>query len=218
MVKHEEKCPGRRGRVFVLSAPAGTGKSTLVNRLKGEFSYIKETVSCTTRPPRAGEVHGVDYFFMSRAQFLAAESKGAFLESVELFSHCYGTLKHQVEILVEERNHVLLVIDTEGALRIKKLIPSVSIFLLPPSMDELRRRLASRGSESLDQLRVRLARAELELQKSDLYDYQVINDQLDRAYEELKEIISTEERREEVSLPIALPLGEARDDRKLQGE
>lgn len=188
-MRKEPKCPESKSRLFILSAPAGTGKSTLVNRLKKEFPFIKETVSCTTRPPRVSEVHGVDYFFMTPQQFAAAEEKGAFLESVDLFSHRYGTLAHQVETLINERNYVILVIDTVGAMKIKEKIEATSIFIKPPSMEELARRLKNRGSEKEDQLAIRLQRAKIEMESAALYDYQIVNDTIDSSYENLKKII-----------------------------
>ena len=188
-MKEDIKCPGKKGRLFILSAPAGTGKSTLVNRLKDEFPFIKETVSCTTRSPRVGEVHGVDYFFMTDSQFVAAQEKGAFLESVELFSHRYGTLRHQVETLIEQRNHVILVIDTNGAQALHTLENTTSIFISPPSFTVLEERLKKRGTEGQEQLQQRLSRAEEEMKQVSIYDHHLVNDDLEQAYIELKKII-----------------------------
>lgn len=190
----EDTSPLGRGKVFIISAPAGTGKTTLVNRLKQELEYVRETVSCTTRAPRENEVHGVDYFFMSHDQFKLALSENAFLEWVELYGCFYGTLRHQVEDLQNEGYHVLLVIDTQGAMEIRAKLEAKLIFISPPSMEELRRRLYWRGTESKDVIERRLNWAEHEMKQSHLYDYNIINDNLEQAYATLKNIIQKEGR------------------------
>lgn len=188
-MRRDPKCPEKKGRLFILSAPAGTGKSTLVNRLKAQFPFVKETVSCTTRSPRVGEVHGVDYFFMTNEQFDAAEKKGAFLESVDLFSHRYGTLRHQVETMIDERNYAILVIDTAGAKKIKEQVEATSIFISPPSLEELAFRLKKRGTEQPSELAIRLERAKKEMTMASDYDEQIVNDDIESAYKALKKII-----------------------------
>jgi guanylate kinase len=190
----EDASPLASGKVFIISAPAGTGKTTLVNRLKQELNYVRETVSCTTRSPRDNEVHGVDYFFMRQEEFQLALQENAFLEWVELYNCYYGTLRHQVEELKNEGYHVLLVIDTQGAMRIRKELEATLIFISPPSMDELRRRLYWRGTETREVIERRLSWAEHEMKQSHLYDYNIINDNLEQAYATLKNIIQKEGR------------------------
>lgn len=194
-MKPYRKCPSGRGHLFIISAPAGTGKSTLINRLKKELDYVKETVSCTTRCPRPGEVHGVDYFFITPDQFNEALHQDAFLEWVCLYSYYYGTLKHQVQRLQNEENHVILVIDTQGAMKLKGEVDATFIFISPPSLQELKNRLKTRGTEGADEINRRLARAKNELSLAGEYDYHIVNDNLETAYATLKGIIAKEERR-----------------------
>lgn len=179
-----------KGQLFIISAPAGTGKTTLVNRLKNEVDYVRETVSCTTRAPREKEVHGADYFFMTQEEFKMALAEAAFLESVELYGHYYGTLYSQVKNLQDEGYHVLLVIDTQGAMKLKsKQIEATFIFISPPSIEELERRLYLRATESSELIQKRLNWAHQEMQQAHLYDHNIVNDDLDQAYNNLKKVI-----------------------------
>lgn len=193
-MQKDDACPVEKGKLFIISAPAGTGKTTLVNRLKSELDYVRETVSCTTRSPREKEVHGVDYFFMADDEFQFALQQGLFLEWVELYGFHYGTLFHQVEDLQKEGYQVLLVIDTQGAMELKKKIEATFIFISPPSMEELAHRLRWRGTESAEIIEKRLSWAHREMQQAHLYDYNIINDNLDQAYATLKNIIQKESR------------------------
>lgn len=181
------------GLLFVVSAPAGTGKTTLVRMLMDEFSCVKESVSYTTRPPRLGEVEGKDYHFISREEFLARKEAGDFLEWAEVFGKFYGTSKTQVEAEQKRGNHVVLVIDTQGALVVREKVEAVLVFLAPPSLGALRERLAKRGTEKPDALEERLSWAEREISLAPRYDYKIVNDDLKTAYQALRSILIAEE-------------------------
>ncbi len=164
-----------RGLVFVVSAPAGTGKTTLVRMLAQEFPCIHESVSCTTRPPRQGEIDGKDYYFLSPQEFEEKKQLGDFLE------HAMG-------------NHVFLVIDTQGALQLKKKqFSAVYIFLSPPSEEELKERLVRRKTEEMEVIEKRLSWAKAEMSMVANYDYHIINDNLNMAYAVLRSIVIAEE-------------------------
>ncbi len=153
-----------KGFVVVMSAPAGTGKTTLARMLMDEFSSISESISCTTRPMRAGEIAEKDYHFMTEAEFEQKEQEGQFLEHATVFGHHYGTLKGHVEKKLEHGQHVILVIDTQGALNLKKMgYPAVYVFIRPPSLAELRTRLFNRNTEQEKHIEERLAWAVHEL-------------------------------------------------------
>ncbi len=183
----------KKGLIFVLSAPAGTGKTTLVQRLTREFSCVVQSVSFTSRKPREGEVDGVDYRFLDVEAFKQKIAAGEFLEYVELFGHYYGTSRHWVEEHLNQGKHVMLVIDTQGALQLKEKIEATFIFLLPPSIEELRSRLKNRKTESKEMVETRLDRAEKEIKLSQYYDYHVVNDDLEIAYQTLSSILIAEE-------------------------
>lgn len=184
-----------KGLLFIVSAPAGTGKTTLVRMLVEEFSCIIESVSCTTRPKRAGEIEGKDYFFLSEEEFEKKLKTGDFLEYAKVFGHHYGTSRGFVEKELRMGKHVVLVIDTQGALQLKGKIAATTIFLQPPSLEELRERLVSRKTDSPESIEKRLAWAVQELRVTDQYDYQIVNDDLAVAYEVLRSIIIAEEHR-----------------------
>ena len=183
------------GKIFVLSAPAGTGKTTLVRMLCEEFDRVQESVSFTTRPARANEVSGRDYHFISMAEFEKRIAEKDFLEYATVFDHYYGTSRSDVEKQRKLGKHVILVIDTQGALQLREKLDAVFIFLIPPSMSELRRRLESRKSDSQEAIEQRLSWAEKEMGIADRYDYQIINDHLKTAYEVLRSILIAEEHR-----------------------
>lgn len=185
----------QKGLVFVLSAPAGTGKTTLIKMLQDEFSYVASNVSYTTRHPRPGEVNGVDYHFISEKEFLAKMAKGDFLEHAKVFDHYYGTTKSSIEKLQEEGKHVFLVIDTQGAMQIKKKIQAIFIFVFPPSMEELRTRLGKRQTETEDSMHKRISWAEEEMKMSKNYDYVIVNEKLETAYQSLRSILIAENHR-----------------------
>ena len=192
----EAACTSSEGRLFIISGPAGVGKTTLVNRLKEEFSSIKESVSYTTRAVRPGERDGVDYMFISREAFEEKIAAGAFLEYVEFSGHYYGTAQAWVDKHRKRGEHIVLVIDTRGALELKKGDPQIcSIFISPPSLEELRRRLIARQTESAQSIERRCAIAEREILTSDVYDYQIVNKDVESAYQVLRSIMIAEEHR-----------------------
>lgn len=184
-----------RGLLFIVSAPAGTGKNTLVNRLLSEFSEIRESISCTTRAPREGEEDGDHYHFLSEEAFLQKVEQGHFLEHVELFGARYGTLREHVDQQRAKGLHVVLVIDTQGALELMQREDGIFIFIRPPSVAELQRRLEARRTEASRDMKERLAEAQRELAVANRYDYQITNDELDVAYDVLKSIFIAEEHR-----------------------
>lgn len=182
----------QRGLLFIVSAPTGTGKTTLVKRLMNEFPSIIASISYTTRFPREGEVQGVDYHFITEEDFKRKIEENDFLEYVQLYETYYGTSKSWVEERLKEGKHVILVIDTQGTLNLKKKIKVPTIFIKPPSLEILKERLLKRETESLDIIEKRLAWVKSELEASKSYDYQLINDHLDIAYEVLRSIFIAE--------------------------
>lgn len=182
-----------KGRLFVLSAPAGTGKTTLVQKLVSEFTSVIQSVSYTTREPRINEVQGVHYNFISREQFEQKIEEGELLEYVTLYGDYYGTSKKWVEEKENQGKHVILVIDTQGALLLKKKEPVPLIFVRPPSLQALKERLEKRQSETPERIQERLSWAKHEIEASQDYDYLIINDDLEVAYEALRSILIAEE-------------------------
>ncbi len=182
-----------RGLLIVISAPSGTGKTTLTRMLLKEFPNIEFSISFTTRKPRPGEVNGKDYWFISREEFLKRIEEGDFLEWAEVYGNLYGTSKSQVLKALNEGKDVLLDIDTQGALQVKENFPeAVLIFILPPSLEELERRLRNRGTDPEEVIEKRLKVAREEIKRAKFYDYIVVNDVLEVAYNKLKSIISAE--------------------------
>lgn len=188
----------QKGLVFVMSAPAGTGKTTLTRLLIDEFPCISESVSCTTRKKRGAEIEGKDYHFLSQEEFDAKGAAGEFLEHANVFGHSYGTLRAHVEQMQSVGKHVVLVIDTQGAMKLKKEgFEAVYIFIRPPSMAELRTRLFNRKTEDESKIEERLKWAEHEMGMAEKYDYIVTNDNLHRALEILRSIFIAEEHKSE---------------------
>ena len=184
----------KKGLVFVVSAPAGTGKTTLVEMLTNKYpDQIVRSISCTTRSPRGEEKPGVDYLFLSESEFNQKIDEGAFLEHAQVFDHQYGTLKESVERLQREGKHVALVIDTQGGESIKNQIDSILIFIRPPSLDTLRERLQNRHTDSPESIDLRLSWAEKEMKKGEKYDVQIVNDDLQKAFNELESFIHEKE-------------------------
>ena len=181
-----------RNVLIAVSGPSGVGKGTLVKTLIQRREDVVESVSCTTRAPRAGEVDGKAYFFLSKEEFLRRIQEGDFLEYDQHFDHYYGTPKSFVAETLKNKS-VVMEIDVVGSLNAKKVFPEcILIFVLPPSMEELERRLAGRQSETEEQIKNRLARMQFELTQKDKYDYVIVNDDFETAYQELVGIIDKE--------------------------
>ncbi len=180
-----------RGPLIILSGPSGSGKSTVVRRLLDSFgARMRLSVSATTRPGRRGEVDGVDYHFWTRERFEEAKARDGFLEWAEVHGNCYGTLRSEVEPYLDRGIGVLLDIDVQGAEQVRARCPDhVSIFVKPPSLEELERRLRGRGTESEEAIQRRLANARKELARAGEYQHQVVNDVLERCVAELRQLI-----------------------------
>ena len=177
----------RQGIALVLSAPSGAGKTTLIRRLRAEFPAIGYSVSCTTRAPREGEVDGRDYIFLSRQAFEERRAAGAFAEWAEVHGNLYGTPLAPVAAMLNEGRDALFDIDVQGAAQLKlNLAGATFIFILPPSMAELERRLRLRGQDDEEAIGRRLANARRELREAAWYDALVVNDDLDGAYDRLR--------------------------------
>jgi len=187
--------PWLEGKIFVLSAPAGTGKTTVARRLVKSFEALVQVPTLTTREPRPKEIPGKDYEFVSKEEFLKRLSNQELIEHVELHGNLYGTSFTNVMSARESGKHVLLVIDTEGAKAIKSCYDSVLIFLKPPSMEVLSKRLHGRGTEDLEIREERLKRAQKELQDEIFFDYSVVNDTIENAFYLLSSIIIAETHR-----------------------
>lgn len=182
---------GKRGVLFVFSGPSGVGKGTLKAKLFEEFAdRIAYSVSATTRGPREGEVDGKDYFFISRQEFERRVKNNEFLEHAEFAGNCYGTPRAYVEKLLDSGMNVVLEIDVQGALQVMKSMPEcVSVFILPPSFEELEHRLRGRGTETEEKVRERLETAKRELPYAPQYDYQIVNgSDIEAAYQSLREV------------------------------
>ena len=178
---------------IILSAPSGGGKTTIARELLRKRSDLGYSVSCTTRAPRAGEVNGKDYYFLSRDEFEEKRDAGEFAESADVHGNMYGTLRSEVERLLAAGKHVVMDIDVQGAQQFTRVFPnSVTIFVLPPSAETLLERLRQRQTESREQLARRLQSALQELQSVDLYQYVVVNDDLSKAVGRVSAIIDAE--------------------------
>lgn len=179
-----------RGNLFILSGPAGAGKGTLRKKLFEEMPDLVFSVSCATRAIRPGEADGVDYHFITGDEFGRMAADGGFLEWAKVHGNYYGTRLGDVESSLEEGRDVLLEIDVQGARQIKSREPgAILIFITAPSLDELECRLEERGTESGDQLEIRLCNAAEEMRHAREYDHIIVNDKIDRAAEELSGII-----------------------------
>ncbi len=180
----------RKGNPIVVSAASGTGKTSLCRRLLQTLSNTVRSVSYTTRPRRGEELDGRDYFFISDEEFDRMIENGEFIEWAQVFTRRYGTGWRAVQRQLDEGLDVLLDIDVQGGLQIREKLPdAVLIFLLPPSMDELRRRLVNRAEDTPEAIELRLAKARAEIVQSQAYDYLVVNDDFDQAELDLRAII-----------------------------
>jgi guanylate kinase len=177
----------------ILSAPSGGGKTTIAKALLAKRDDLGYSVSCTTRVPRPGEIPGRDYYFMSRAEFIAERESRAFAESAEVHGNLYGTRRSEVKRVLASGKHVVMDIDVQGAAQFVRVFPdTVTIFILPPSAEVLLDRLRGRKTESPAQLAARLQSALQELQQLDEYEYVIVNDDLERAIASVESIIDAE--------------------------
>ncbi|MDP2901977.1 MAG: guanylate kinase [Methylovulum sp.] len=178
------------GKLYIIAAPSGAGKTSLVKQLRTEVTNLAVSVSHTTRPMRPGEIHGQDYYFVSVADFQAMLEQRAFLEHAQVFDNFYGTAQQTVEENLNNGFDVLLEIDWQGTQQIKKLLPdSLSIFILPPSTAILQQRLRNRGQDDEQTIARRMCDAVAELRHYDEFDYLVVNDVFEQALTELKSIL-----------------------------
>ncbi len=185
------------GLLLVLSAPSGAGKTTLARRLEAEFPKARFSISYTTREPRGQEKDGVDYHFIDHKTFLQMVDRGDFVEYAPVHDNYYGTGRQLVDEVFATRGIAVFDIDVQGGLKIKSKFPdAVLVFILPPSMEELERRLRGRGTDKEETIAKRLLAARSEIEKgTESYDYLIVNDDLDQAYTELKAIVISEQAR-----------------------
>ncbi|WP_227711014.1 guanylate kinase [Novosphingobium ovatum] len=184
----------RRGLMLILSSPSGAGKTTIARRLLAEDSEIRPSVSVTTRAPRPGEVEGKDYYFVSRDTFDRMAEDNAFYEWATVFGNSYGTPKAQIREGLKEGRDFLFDIDWQGTQQLSQKAGTdvVRIFVLPPSIQELHRRLSGRGTDSAEVIADRMARAQAEITHWDSYDYVVVNDDIDACFAQVREILAAE--------------------------
>ncbi|MDE8650239.1 guanylate kinase [Novosphingobium album (ex Liu et al. 2023)] len=187
----------RRGLMLIMSSPSGAGKTTVSRMLLEHDGHIRMSVSVTTRPPRPGEVDGKDYYFVGQAEFDRMVEDGAFLEWAFVFGHCYGTPKAEVKAGLRQGHDFLFDIDWQGTQQLYQKLETdvVRVFLLPPSIGELRRRLTSRGTDSAEVIAGRMARAQAEISHWDGYDYVVVNDDIDTCFAKVTQILAAERMR-----------------------
>ncbi|MCC7007454.1 MAG: guanylate kinase [Acidobacteria bacterium] len=188
--------PAARGLLFVISAPSGTGKTTVVARLVERFPRLHRSRSYTSRAPRPGEVEGVDYNFVSRHAFEEMIRRDEFLEWADIFGNLYGTSRRDTEAALAAGNDLVLVIDVQGARQVRsRAAEAVAVFVLPPSYAVLTRRLRGRNQDSETAIECRLAAARAEVGAVDEYDYVVVNDDLERCVAEIDAIVTAERAR-----------------------
>jgi guanylate kinase len=196
-----------RGQLFVLSGPSGVGKSTLRERIRKRFTDLWYSVSYTTRPPRPGERDGEDYHFVSPETFAATVKARGFVEWARVHDHCYGTPKEQVVRHLGNGREVLLEIDVQGARQVKIEMPEACfIFVLPPDVEALKKRLRRRATEAEPEMKTRLERAAREMAEAPWYDYLIVNGELDWATEELAAVITANRCRTVAVLPRVVDL------------
>jgi len=186
----------RSGLVLVVSAASGTGKTSLIEAVLKENPDLQLSISHTTRPPRSGEMNGENYHFVSEEDFRALKAAGRFIETAEVFGHSYGTSREQLEAHRERSEDIVLELDWQGAMQVKETTPSaVLIFLLPPSLDALKKRLEARGKDTPETIQRRLDGAQFEISQCREFDYLVVNDDFEVAKASLCAIIRAERAR-----------------------
>ena len=182
-----------RPRLIIVCAPSGAGKSTLCARLVQEYQEIIENVSFTTRPPRGKEEDGVDYFFIDEEEFMEKKARDFFVESAQVHNHWYGVSSDQIETALGTGRPIILDIDVQGAHTLtQKFKEALTIFVMPPSIEELRRRLALRDQGKTNNFELRIENAKKEILEADRFKYRVINNNLEQAYGEFKNIVEKE--------------------------
>ncbi len=185
-----KKEPVKKGLLFVFTGTSGSGKSTLMAAVLRDLPFCKRIVTCTTRAPRKGEKHGVDYYFISKEKFEEYLKKGALLEYATVYGNYYGSLRSEVEEMVNYGKSVVICVDIQGAKTLKKVFPSsVVIFIKAPSLEVLKKRLIARGKDSADVIETRLKTAKEELKLENKFDYLVVNDALKSSVDDVKKII-----------------------------
>lgn len=183
---------GEKGTVFIFSAPSGAGKTTIALRVAEKLPSIHVGVSHTTRRPRKNERDRAEYFFVSEEQFLEMEQEGKFLETANVHGNLYGTSRDEVIPYIEEGKDVVLDIDVQGAKKIREKIEVVAIFILPPTLEELMKRLVGRDTDREEDIKVRIKNSKEEVSESYGFDYLVVNNDLDRAVDDVMGIINSE--------------------------
>ena len=182
-----------KGMLIVVSGPSAVGKGTLCNRIIDRLEKVSLSISATTRSPRSGEIDGINYFFMNKQDFEQRIKKDDFLEWAKVYDNYYGTPASHVEQTLNQGYDVILEIDIQGAAQVKRRCPEgVFIFILPPSIDELRNRIIKRGTDSLDSIELRMKSAYKELEAAFSYDYVILNDDVEKAVKRLEYIIRAE--------------------------
>ena len=177
------------GKLFVISGSSGVGKGTVIKEFLKKHPDFKLSVSCTTRAPREGEIYGENYFFLTREEFIKHRENGDFLEWAEFSGNLYGTQRPYVDKKLAEGKNLILEIDTQGAMKVKKVMPEATlIFILPPSLEELEARLRGRHTESEEAIQKRLGSIKMEMENAKHFDRQIINDSVENAVAELEKI------------------------------
>ena len=196
MKTERKKYMNKKGILIVICGPSGVGKGTICKRFLTKNTDIKLSISATTRSPRAGEEHGVSYYFLDAQKFEDMIEKDEFLEYARVYDNCYGTPKKAVFENLEKGEDVLLEIDIQGAMQVKEKYPDgVFIFILPPSLEELKNRIVKRGSETEESFKKRFGSAFSEISKIENFDYYLVNNDLDKAVGQLESIIMAEKNR-----------------------
>ena len=181
------------GKVVIFSAPSGAGKSTIIGRLLEKFPRLEFSISCTSRPPRGKEVHGREYYFLSNDEFKARAGAGEFVEWEEVYpGTCYCTLRSEVDRIWEKGSVIVFDVDVKGGVNLKKTFgaSALSVFIMPPSVEELRRRLVGRGTDSAETIEKRVAKAEQEIAHAPQFDRVIVNDSLEEAVAEAEKTVA----------------------------